>query len=555
MQNSVDQNFINKLVNYLQTKQHKKLQFEVKLLGKIEDQHPIIIFYYAVSLSSYERVTKEDLYYASDLFEQVYLADKSNLLPLQNMVKLSFTIKKFSKVKKYVEEEIGKNNNDETLIGYLAMINHFLGNDDVAIRYFKDLYKKFPKTITGRIPFINSLQYTSNVSQKEYFNECLKYTKLLEENINLEKDYFEFIANKNKKPKIAFISADFRKHVITKFFKHLLTNINKQDFEILLISNVNEKFKDEISEELKKLADGWFDIRNYSDDELTKFLRSLNIDILIDLSGYTLNNRHKVIARRCAKIQIGWLGYHNTICLKNLDYLIADKNLIMKDEEIMYKEKILYLPNIWSVSSVPQNLPDISNKKNNNKIFTFGSFNNFKKISNDTLEVWSKILIDTSSQIILNNSIPGNEETKNNIFNKFLKKGVKENQVIFLDYESKEEDHFNNYNKINLSLDTFPFPGVTTSLESMLMGVPVLTMNGFNFSSRFGVTINKNIDMLDFIATNYDDYIYIAKKLSKDHELHTKNGIKLREKVIKSSLFDTKKFAKDFEKILKEVLN
>ena len=102
MNKSVDQNFINKLVNYLQTKQHQKLRLEVKLLGKIEDQHPIIIFYYAVSLSSYERVTKEDLLYASDLFEKVYLTDKSNLLPLQNMVVLSFTIKKFVKVKKYV---------------------------------------------------------------------------------------------------------------------------------------------------------------------------------------------------------------------------------------------------------------------------------------------------------------------------------------------------------------------------------------------------------------------------------------------------------------------
>ena len=318
MQNTVDQNFINKLVNYLQTKQYKKLQLEVKLLGKVEDQNPIIIFYYAVSLSSYERVTKEDLFYASDLFEKVYLTNKSNLLPLYNMVRLSFTIKKFSKVKKYVEEEISKNNKDEKLIESLAMINNFLGNDDISIKYFKDLYKKVPETTRGRITYLTSLQYASNVNQQEYVNECTKYTKLLEKSLNLENDNFKFNLKKNIKPKIAFISADFRKHVITKFFKHLLANINKKDFEILLISNVNEKFKDEISEELKKLADGWFDIRNYSDDELTKFLRSLNIDILIDLSGYTLNNRHKVIARRCAKIQIGWLGYHNTICLKNL---------------------------------------------------------------------------------------------------------------------------------------------------------------------------------------------------------------------------------------------
>ena len=342
MNNSIDQNFINKLVKYLQTKQYKKLQLEVKLLGKIEDQHPIIIFYYAVSLSSYERVTKEDLFLASDLFEKVYLADRSNLLPLQNMIRLSFTIKKFYKVKQYVEEELEKDKNNKKLIESAAMINHFLGNDDVSIKYFKVLYEKFPEILEGSIPFINSLQYASNVSQKQYINECSKYAKKLEKNINIEKDSYKFDTKKNKKPKIAFISADFRKHVITKFFTHLLTNINKKDFEILLISNVNEKFKDEISEQLKSLANDWIDIRKYSDEELTFFLRSLNIDILIDLSGYTLNNRHKVLARRCAKIQIGWLGYHNSSCLKNLDYLIADKNLILPGEEFMYKEKYFF---------------------------------------------------------------------------------------------------------------------------------------------------------------------------------------------------------------------
>ena len=553
MNNGVDQDFINKLVNYLQTKQHKKLQLEVKLLGKIEDQHPIIIFYYAVSLSSYERVTKEDLLHASDLFEKIYLSDKSNLLALQNMVRLSFTIKNFSKVIKYVEEEAKKNNSNFQMIESLAMINHFMGNDDISIKYFKKLYQSLPETMNGRIPFLNSLLYSSGIDQKEYFYECQKYAKLLESKLNIKEEKFKFINKINKKPKIAFISGDFKKHSISRFFSHLLSNINK-DFEILLISNVNKKFTDETSEKLKSLADGWFDIRNYTDDQLTEFLRALNLDVLIDLSGYTLNNRHKVLARRCAKNQIAWLGFNNTRCLSNLDYLIADKNVIMQNEESLYKEKILYLPKIWNALSVPENLPSITDEKMKNKLFTFGSFNNFKKISNDIIQVWSKILIETNSQIILKNSFPDTEELKNNIFKKFIKQGVNEKQIIFLDRERSETDHYTHYNKINLALDTFPFTGVTTSIESILMGVPVLTMNGFSFISRCGVSINKNIGMSDFIASNKDEYIFIAKNLSKDSELHIKNGVKLREKAIKSSLCDTKAFGKDFEKLINEIL-
>ena len=553
MNKSVDQNFINKLVNYLQTKQHQKLRLEIKLLGKIEDQHPIIIFYYAVSLSSYERVTKEDLLYASDLFEKVYLTDKSNLLPLQNMVVLSFTIKKFAKVKKYVEEEFKNNNNNVQLIESLAMINHFLGNHEVSIQYFKELYRKLPDSINGRITYINSLQYACSVDQKEYIKECTKYTNVLEKTLNIEKNQFKFDNKKNKKIKIAFISGDFKKHSVTRFFTHLLANINKQDFEILLISNVNVKFKDEISEKLKNLADEWHDIRKYSDDELTNFLRLLKIDVLIDLSGYTLNNRHKVLARRCAKIQIGWLGFNNSLCLRNLDYLIADKNLIFKNEENMYKEKILYLPKIWNALSAPENLPEIEDKKINNNVFTFGSFNNFRKLSDDTIEVWSKILIESNSQIILKDSFKESEELKKNIHDKFINKGVMNKQLIFLDFEKNDQDHYKHYNKINLALDTFPYPGVTTTLESILMGVPVLTMEGFNFNSRCGASINKNIGMTSLIASNYDEYISIANKLSKDGELHKKNGKKLREKAINSPLCDTLTFAKDFEKILKDI--
>ncbi len=553
MNNGVDQNFINKLVNYLQTKQHKKLQLEVKLLGKIEDQHPNIIFYYAVSLSSYERVTKEDLLYASELFEKVYLADRSNLLSLKNMVVLSFTIKNFSKVINYVEEEVKKNNSNFQMIESLAMINHYMGNDDISIKYFKHLYQNLPENMNGRIPFLNSLLYASNIDQKEYFDQCTKYTKLLESKLNIAKEHFKFNTKINKKPKVAFISGDFKKHSISRFFSHLLSNINK-DFEILLISNVNKKFNDETSEELKGLADGWFDVRNYTDDELTKFLRTLNLDILVDLSGYTLHNRHAVLARRCAKNQIAWLGFNNTRCLTNLDYLVADKNVIMQNEESLYKEKILYLPKIWNALSVPENLPSITDEKIKNKLFTFGSFNNFKKISNDTIKVWSKILIGTNSQIILKNSFPDTQELKNNINKKFIEQGVDKKQLIFLDREQNEKDHYIHYNKINLALDTFPFTGVTTSIESILMGVPVLTMNGFSFISRCGVSINKNIGMSDLIASNYEEYISIAKKLSKDHELHEKNGYKLREKAIISPLCDTKTFGKDFEKLLNGIL-
>ena len=111
------------------------------------------------------------------------------------------------------------------------------------------------------------------------------------------------------------------------------------------------------------------------------------------------------------------------------------------------------------------------------------------------------------------------------------------------------------YNKANVALDTFPYPGVTTSYEAILMGLPVLTMQGFNFNSRCGESINKNIDMDNLIGKDDHDYLNIAISLSKDPNLKEIYGEKLRKKALSSPLFDTDQFTRDFEELITEVYN
>ena len=152
--------------------------------------------------------------------------------------------------------------------------------------------------------------------------------------------------------------------------------------------------------------DHWYDVEKIPDNELVNTLRQKNFDVLFDLSGFTRGNRLEVVAKRCAKIQIVWLGYNNSLCLKNVDYLIADKNLIKSNEHHLYKEKILYMPKIWNALSVPEKLPDIEDKfKNQNSKFTFCSFNNFQKLSDKTIATWSKILNQTNTEIYLKDSL------------------------------------------------------------------------------------------------------------------------------------------------------
>ena len=195
-------------------------------------------------------------------------------------------------------------------------------------------------------------------------------------------------------------------------------------------------------------------------------------------------------------------------------------------------------------------------EKNNNTIFTFCSFNNYQKISNRTVNVWSQILKHTNSQLLLKTSHAGDiDDLKNNILDKFINNGVSKDQIIFLKREKEIYDHLKLYNKANIALDTFPYPGVTTSFEAIMMGVPVLTMKGFNMNSRCGESINKNVEMDHLIAENDEDYVKKAISLMKERNNLEIYGKSLREKALSSPLFDTETFVKDFENLLKQVVD
>ena len=553
----LNKDLADKFYNLLHNKQYERLQFEVDMLGSIEKQHSLVKFYYASSIFLKEASKEKELLLASDLFEEVHLSNKNHLQSLYNMIAVSFKTKVFRKVLPLALKAFEKNPDDTKLIEGIARIHFYLGNRKESIQLFRQLYNKLPDKIEGRFPFVSSLNYSSGISQEEYLKECLEFASLVEKKFNIENDNFKFNNKKNDKIKVAFISADFRTHSVSHFFKGLLKRIDKSKFEIILISNLKILEQDDLSRALMRLANGWYDVAEYSDDDLVTFLRSLNLDILFDLSGFTSGNRFEVIARRCAKVQIEWLGYNNTLGIKNLDYLIADKNLINENEFNLYKEKILFLPKIWNVFAPPEILPDIElEEKNNNTIFTFCSFNNYQKISNRTVKVWSQILNHTNSKLLLKTSHAGDiDDLKNNILDKFINNGVSKDQIIFLKREKEIYDHLKLYNKANIALDTFPYPGVTTSFEAIMMGVPVLTMKGFNMNSRCGESINKNVEMDHLIAENDEDYVKKAISLMKERNNLEIYGKSLREKALSSPLFDTETFVKDFENLLKQVVD
>ena len=334
--------------------------------------------------------------------------------------------------------------------------------------------------------------------------------------------------------------------------KNTLLYFDKYKFESFGISLSNDNLL-KSSSEIKDNFDNWLDLSKLKNQQIIDKIQDLRIEILIDLMGLFHADRIEIFNSRIAPVQISWLGYPNTVGFPTIDYLIADDNLIKKDEEKYYLEKILRISKIWNCHSgfeFKRKLRDTPIKKN--KFITFGSFNNFLKISEEVIEVWSKILKNVkNSKLILKSSLNVN---KNVLLQKFKKYGVHES-IDF--YEKKDflnhKDHLDLYKKIDIALDTFPYNGVTTTFEALWSGVPVITMKGFNMNSRCGESILKNANLDNLISHNKSDYLGAALYYSNNPEKLNDLRKLIHTNILTTSLFDSKRFSNDFQNVLLNV--
>jgi len=543
-----------KLLHLFNNKKYSEIEFEIELLGDVNKQPTQIITIYATSKALNTSSKKEDLIKAAYFFEKVYVSNKLNLDMLYNLIIVSIKSREYKYVSPHLIERYKVDNKDEKVLEALHKINFASGNISEAHFFSSQLIKVNPNYPSVWENHLSSLNYITSKSQSDQLKYALEFDRLpkIEDN-SLLKINTNF---KKNKIKLALLSPDFKTHSVSFFLKDVLSKINKKDFEIFAFSNLETNNYDEMTDDLKKLFDEWYDIKKMADIEFVNLARSLNIDILIDLAGFTVGNRIQALRTRCSPVQISWLGYCNTLGIKNMDYLITDPNLIKKEEESLYSEKILYLPKIWNVMSRQKNLPNINSlPSKESPIFTFGSFNNFSKLSNETIKLWSKILNNTNSRLILKSGSITSNLTFKYVAKKFKEHNVEENKILILDKNLTREEHLKQYNKIDVALDTFPYPGVTTSFESILMGIPVLTMKGFNFNSRCGESINLNLGMDEFIAADEEDYLIKAIQLQKDlTKLEFLRG-SLRERALASPLFDVDNFTNEFSSILKKALS
>jgi predicted O-linked N-acetylglucosamine transferase (SPINDLY family) len=407
--------------------------------------------------------------------------------------------------------------------------------------------------------FIYSLLlFNSNYLEDFNFNE---YHENISNLINLFTKYtdknfvFGKIALNERSIKVGFVSADFNNHAVALQLLEVLRYLsNNSNFDLYIY--YNSEVEDHITEKFNKFIKNWKRVFNINDHNLLKIIRSDKIDILIDLSGYSKGNRLEVFFNRAAPIQISWLGYLCSTGLKEIDYVFGDNNVLTKREETQFVEKIYKLNNTWTVLSQPD--IEISVSKSlpylKNKYITFGCFNNILKVNSKVIQAWSKILCNIlGAKLILIDKRFNERDFKEYFIKLFINHGVKKEQLIF-EGDHSRSDLFKKYNSIDIALDTFPYNGGTTSLESFWMCVPVLTKKGNTFLSKCGESLNISLGLDEWICNDEIDYINKAIYMSKniDKLQFVKNYLFDNRKKFK--LFDSKNLAENLSAAFKDMI-
>jgi predicted O-linked N-acetylglucosamine transferase (SPINDLY family) len=299
----------------------------------------------------------------------------------------------------------------------------------------------------------------------------------------------------------------------------------------------------------------WRSIKPLSDAEASQLIQKDQLDILIDLAGHTANSRITLLLRRLASVQINYLGYPTTTGLPTMDVRLTDAVADPPgQDDAFYSERLVQLPGCFCCYRPPDNPPDVAAlPASTNGYITFGSLHALAKISDRTLDLWSAVLkgVGDSRLLIFRNTLTLRARTR--LLAAFDRRGIDASRLIFRN-ERPAAEYLAVYHDIDISLDTIPFTGHTTACQSLLMGVPILTLTGDSHRHRLVATVLTHAGYPQFIAETPEQYVRLAQSLAADIPTLANLRQSLRSQLLASRLCDGERFTREFESTLSSLL-
>lgn len=360
---------------------------------------------------------------------------------------------------------------------------------------------------------------------------------------------------KDVRTRIAYVSGDLRQHAVSMLIPGLLESHDREQFEITAVSLSAGDGSAE-RDRIVKAVDCFLDADQLTGPQIAILLRERQIDIAVDLMGHTRNARPAIFLNRAAPIQVNYLGFPGTTAMTWHDYIVADPFMVTNALRKATTEKLVILPDCYlptddkrAVAEKPTRgdcgLPE--------KAFVFATFNQSRKITPDTFEVWMNILREVDSSVLWMRK--GSEEAIRNLRAEAERRGVAPERLIFANRVPEPADHLARLALADLHLDTFPYTSHTTASDTLWAGAPILTRIGRSFQSRVCGSLLTTVGLPELVVNDWQQYKSLAVRLAQDRQMLAGIRSKLEEVRKHSPLFDTQRYCRNIERAYHRMMN
>lgn len=354
---------------------------------------------------------------------------------------------------------------------------------------------------------------------------------------------------KHKKIRVAYVSPDLREHPVGHLTTSLFENHDKSRFEIYAMS-LGFDDQSQIQKRMKAAFDQFIEVRHLRSKEIAAMIKSMEIDILVDMAGYTADSRTDIFAYRPAPVQINYLGYSSTMGLDFIDYIIADRYIIPEDSRQFYSEKVVYLPDTYLPTDAKVQIAETTPPREHYGLppagFIFCSFNHDYKINPAMFDVWMRLLQHKPGSVLWLMKL--NESAERNLRQEAARRGVDPARIVFATRVDRIEDHLARYKMADLFLDTSPCNAHSTASDVLRAGLPIVTFRRQAFAGRVAASLLNLLGLPELVTDSLAAYEKLAMQLADDHELLQSFKTKLLNNLVTSKLYDTAAYCRNLEK-------
>ncbi|WP_233865309.1 tetratricopeptide repeat protein [Paraburkholderia adhaesiva] len=424
------------------------------------------------------------------------------------------------------------------------------GRLDDAAEVFRLALQHVPDDKINWSNLLFTLMHNEAVSATQLFAEHRRFGEHFEPRLRTQWHEHPNTRDPGRKLRIGIISNDLRNHAVASFLLPVLPGL-ANDSSLELYTYSNTPGSDHITEKLRVHFAHWRNISRVPDAEVVQQIRADRIDILIDLGGHTAENRLLVLARKAAPLQACWIGYPGTTGLSAVDYFLGDRFWVPNDAfRARFTEKIAYLPAVAPFhpeeNAPPINLlPALSNG-----YLTFGSFNRLEKLRRRTIALWAHLLRELPTARMQIGAMPSDGTGADELLAWFDEEGIARER---LDFRSRStiavflQQHYT----VDVCLDTIPFGGLTTALQSLWMGVPTLTLAGETVPGRSGAAAMSHAGLERFVASGSEDFVQRGVALAHDIPMLAELRATMRERCLASPMFQPDVIAQSVSRALR----